>query len=117
MTALALSADGNQILTGSADKTVRLSTYANGQQVRVFPGPAAAVTSVALGGPLGRRRHGRRPPVPLERRRWQLVRQVAAHGGPVTGVAFNARATQMLTAGGDGLLKLWALPAGRRRAS
>src|SRR5262249_25648609 len=43
------------------------------------------------------------------------VRQVVAHAGPVTGVAFNAQGTQLLTSGGDGLLKLWALPAAPTR--
>ena len=66
MTALALSADGNQILSGSADKTVRLSTFANGQQVRAFTGPTAGLASVALGGAYVAAGTDDQSPVPLE---------------------------------------------------
>ena len=44
------------------------------------------------------------------------VSQNTAHAGPVTAVAFHPQGTQLLTAGGDGLLKLWALPPVPSRA-
>jgi WD40 repeat protein len=112
ITSLFLSGDGSQVLTGSADKTVRLSTFANGQAVRQWKGPAAAVTAVALapnntlvaGGTADSRLF-----------LWNaanesLVSQALAHGGPVNAVAFNPGATQLLTGGGDGLIKIWSLP-------
>ena len=114
VTALALSPDGNQILSGSADKTVRLSTFSNGQQVRAFTGPTAGVASVALGGPYAAAGTEDQRLFLWNAADGKLLRQVAAHGGPVTGVAFNAAANQLLTSGGDGLLKLWALPPRRR---
>src|SRR5262249_62174994 len=40
----------------------------------------------------------------------KLISQQVAHNGPVTGLAFHPQNTQLLTGGGDGLLKLWALP-------
>ncbi len=113
ITSLFLSNDGNQVLTGSADRTVRLSTFANGQAVRQWKGPAAAVTAVALApnntlvaaGTADSRLY-----------LWNaanesLISQALAHGGPVNAVAFNPAVTQLLTGGGDGLIKLWSLPS------
>jgi WD40 repeat protein len=110
--ALALAGDGNQVLTGGADKTVRLSTLANAKEVRTYAGPAAAVESVAFNsnatlvaaGTADSRLFLWNAPDP------KPVSQAYAHGGPVTGVAFHPQNTQLLTAGGDGLLKLWAMP-------
>ena len=117
VTSVALSADGNSILSGSADKTVRLSTFANGQMAKTFTAPAA-IQSTALAAEratvvaAGTRRNNR---LLL----WnvadaKVLSDVVAHGGPVTGVAFHPQSTQLLTAGGDGLVKLWALPAAPR---
>ena len=110
--ALALAADGNQVLTGGADKAVRLSTLANAKEVRAYTGPGAAVQSVAFNGnatqvAAGTADHrlflwNAADPKPLD--------QTYAHGGPVTGVAFHPQNTQLLTSGGDGLIKLWAMP-------
>jgi WD40 repeat protein len=112
ITALFLSGDGSQVLTGSADKTVLLATFANGQTVRQWKGPNAAVNSVALA------QNGALVAAGTADNRlylWNaandtLVSQALAHGGPVNAVAFNPGNTQVLTGGGDGLLKQWALP-------
>src|SRR5207245_8252090 len=50
VTVVALSSDGSQVLTASADKTARVTNFANGQQLRAMTGPTAAVTSAALAG-------------------------------------------------------------------
>src|SRR5262249_8056642 len=49
VTVVALSADGNQVLTASADKTARVSNFTNGQHLWAMTGPGTAVTSAALG--------------------------------------------------------------------
>jgi WD40 repeat protein len=45
---VAYSADGNFILTGGADKTVRLWSAADGSQARSFSGQSDAITCVAI---------------------------------------------------------------------
>ena len=116
VTALALSADGASILTGSADKTVRLSTAANGQQVRVFPGATAAVTSVSLGGNLVAAGTADQHLLAVERRRRPRSSATARPtAAPSPASPSTPAGTQLLTAGGDGLLKLWAMPAAPTR--
>src|SRR5262249_16789857 len=48
ITSLFLSADGNSVLTGGADKSVKLSSSASGQVTRELAGATAGVTAVAL---------------------------------------------------------------------
>jgi WD40 repeat protein len=116
VTVVALSADGNQVLTASADKTVRISNFANGQQIRAQAGPGAAVASAALAanglsaaGAADGRLH-------LWAADGKELAQMPAHAGAVTGVAFHPQSTQLLSAGADGLLKLWSLPPVAARA-
>src|SRR5262249_19731263 len=112
LTQITLPAANAPRASPSADKTVRLSTFANGAQVKAFAGPAAAVNSAALspdaklvaGGTADNRLF-----------LWnnadaKVLSQVIAHAGPVTGVAFHPSNTQLLTSSGDGTLKLWAMP-------
>src|SRR5205807_536195 len=113
VTALALSADGSQIVSASADKTVRLSNFANGAQVRQLPGPTAALTTVSLSANNGTVAGGC---ADSKLMLWnaadgQILSQPSAHSGAVTAVAFHPQGSQLLSAGADGLLKLWALPA------
>ncbi len=112
VTALMLSNDGNGVLTGGADKTVRLSNFGNGQPLRQWKGPTAAVTAVALSSNgavvAGGTADGR---LFL----WNgandtLLSQALAHSGPTGAVAFHPNGSQLLSGGGDGLLKTWALP-------
>src|SRR5205823_4677537 len=109
---MALSADGNQVVTGGADKTVRQSLTA-GKDLKTLTGPTGDVTSVALHPQntliaagsadskvyLWNAADGKAP-----------VNPVLAHGGAVTAVGFNPQGNQLLTAGADGLIKFWAVP-------
>ncbi len=110
-TAFALSPDGAQALIAT-DKSARLSTVANGQFVRAFAGPVAPLTAVAL-APNGAFVAGGTSDRQLfvwQTKDAKVLAQSLAHGGAVTGVAFHPSSTQLLTAGRDGLVKLWALP-------
>src|SRR5262249_42932130 len=105
VTALALSADGKQVLTASAAKTVRVSTFENGQQVPQLTGPTAAVTAAAQApnGSLIAAGTADHQLFFWNAADGKLVSQGLAHNGPVTGVAFHPGSSQLLTAGGDGL--------------
>lgn len=112
VTAVALSADGNQIYSASADKTVRISTFANGALVKALAGATAPVISVSpapnnlliAGGTADNRL------MIWNAADAAVLGQSIAHNGPVNGVAFHPQSTQLLSAGGDGLIKLWAIP-------
>ncbi len=108
---MALSADGGTILSGGADKVVRLSNFANGQAVRNLEGAQAAIQCVGAGGPLVAAGTADRRLLVWQAQDGKLVGNVPAHDGAgVTSLAFNPGAPQLATAGGDGLVKLWALP-------
>jgi len=117
VTAAFLSADGNMFYTASQDKTVR-QTQVAAKEVRALTGATGVPTSVAVSannaliaagtsdhrvflwnGPDGK---------PLG--------SFAAHGGPVQGAQFHPNQPQLLTAGADGLAKVWTLPANPTKA-
>src|SRR5262249_19074620 len=110
VTALHLSGDGNQVLTGSADKSVRLTSFANGQAVRQFAGATSVVTAVAPGNTLVAAGTEDSKLFLWNAADGKLLTQAVAHGGAVTGVSFHPNGTQLLTSGRDGLVKVWALP-------
>jgi WD40 repeat protein len=110
VTAVTLSPDGNQVLSASADKTVRVAAFGDGKLVRTLTGPTAAVQALALtpalvaGGTADNRLF-----------LWnaadgKLISQYQAHAGPVNALAFHPQNNQLLTGGGDGLLRLWTMP-------
>jgi WD40 repeat protein len=112
VTAVALSADGSLLVSASADKTVRVSNFANGEQVRTLTDSRAPLQSLAI-APNGAMIAAGTADHKLfvwHADDGKLLSQVRAHEGPVTSVAFNAASNQMLTAGGDGLLKAWSVP-------
>jgi WD40 repeat protein len=111
--ALAMTADNTTFYTASDDRTVRHFTIAGAKEVRALTGPANGVVSVAThpanafiaAGTLDSR-------VFL----WnnadaKVVTNWLAHGGAVHSVQVHPQGTQLMTAGGDGLVKFWALPA------
>ncbi len=106
-----LSSDGSQVVSGGADKTVRQSLTA-GKEIRTLTGPAAAVTAVSLNAPGNLVAAGTADSRLFV---WSAtdgkpVAQVLAHGGPVTAVGFHPQSGSLLSAGGDGLVKTWAMP-------
>jgi WD40 repeat protein len=117
VTALILSPDGNQLFTASADKTVRQSTFANGAQVKAFGPASGSVLSLSMRADQALLAGG------LDNGQVQFwttadakdAGKLSAHAGPVTGMAFNA-ANQLLSVGGDGFLRTWALPLVPTRA-
>jgi len=116
VTALTLSPDGAQVFSASADRTVRQTTLANGQVVRPFAGPTAPVLALAALPTLVAAGTADHRLFLWNGADGKLLTQALAHQGPVSGAALHPQGTQLLTGGGDGLLKLWALPAVPARA-
>jgi WD40 repeat protein len=109
---MALSADGSQVLTGGADKTVRGFTFANNAVNRQLTGPTASVTAVGMNPTSTLIAAGTQTG---ELHFWTAVdnkplAQLPAHAGTLTALSFHPQGTQLLTGGDDGLLKTWNLP-------
>jgi WD40 repeat protein len=107
--ALALSADGNQLVTGGADKSVRQFATA-GKEIRALAGVGGAVSAVAL--------HPANTFVAAGAEDGQIhlwnaadgkaLAAWRAHAGAPTSVQFQPQG--LLSAGADGLVKTWAIP-------
>jgi WD40 repeat protein len=108
VTALALSADGT-VASASADKTVRITNFGDGKQIRQLTAPAA-VEAVALSPALIAGGTADNRLLIWNAADGKPLSQVKAHAGPVTGVAFHPQNSQLLSGGGDGLVKIWAMP-------
>lgn len=112
--ALALLPDGERVLSGSADGTVRLWTIATGECVRTFEGWSDAVTALAVtpdgqyalcgSGPVIRQ---------FELERGKVVRTFRGHGDAVTALAIAPEQQQVLSASRDKTVRLWTLTSGR----
>lgn len=116
VTCLSLSGDGNTLLSGGADKAVRITQLAAAKEIRVFTGATGNITSVALSSKADVVAAGTSDSRLLF---WNAndgkpISQLTAHAGSVTGVSWHPQTSQVLTVGSDGLLKLWALPAPAR---
>jgi WD40 repeat protein len=116
--ALAVSADGNLIVTGGDDKAVRQFSSATTKEIRALAGPQLPVTSVALSANNTQIAAGSQDG---HFYLWngadgKVLGQALAHDGGVTGVQFHPAAAQLATAGGDGLVKFWTLPPVPARA-
>ena len=105
----AYSPDGNLIVTGSFDRTLRVFQAADGAELRVLDGHLGQVLSVAVSADGRRVLSGSRDatvklwdlyiPTPLNR--------YEGHTGPVRVVQISADGAWFVTAGDDQLAKIW----------
>lgn len=113
--AIAIAPAGQQALTGSDDRIMRLWDVDSGRPVRLFQGHRAAITAVAFAAD-GRRAvsgsHDRTVRV------WNLetgnqLHVLSGHTEPVTCVAFSPDGKRLLSAGQDRAVLLWDADAGK----
>lgn len=112
VTAFALSGDGETVLTGGADKVVKVSNTNNGQLIREYAGATASITCVsfiaanavvAAGTADGK--------VAL----WtaadgKLLAVLPAHAGGVTSLQAGPNGVGFVTTGVDGMVRSWVYP-------
>lgn len=114
ITTLALAADGNSVLTGGADKALKLSNVGNGQLMRDFAGAPAAVTAAAFlpnGVVAAGTADGQ---LVLWSGDGKVTATLPAHAGAVTGIGLTGNT--LVTAGKDGVLRSWAYPINPSKA-
>jgi WD40 repeat protein len=111
--ALTLSGDGSVVYSGGADKVVNVTQLLTGKPARPpLAGATGAITSVAVNANATLVGAGSADGrfllwTPAD---GKVVAERLAHAGPVTGLSVNPQNTQLLTSGGDGLIKVWPLP-------
>lgn len=122
--AVAFSADGTKVLTGSADKTAKLFNVADGAELRVIttPAPVNAVAFAVEGSLVLTANEDNKlrtwpvaaPEVP-EGEAEAPVKELNGHGGPVTSVAtYGARQELLLSGAKDNTARLWNVEGGNQ---
>jgi len=107
VTCMTLS-DGNTVVTGSADKNIRVLSADNGQITKTFPAPAA-VTSVLLSGNSIVAGTAAGDLIVIQRDSGKTVYQAKAHAGAILSLSMNAQTGQVVSASADGTAKTWSL--------
>lgn len=108
---LAVSSDGNWLLSGDRDRTVHLWQLPTGQHVRQFEGASAPLTAVAF-SPDGRTiaSGSEDGTVRLWQRQTGIRQQtLARYGAAITALTFNPAANLLISANSQFELQVWNL--------
>jgi WD40 repeat protein len=109
VSAVAFSANGSRVLSGSRDKTLRLWDASTGQLLRIFRGDSDTVRAVAV-SPDGTHllSAGGDAAIKLwDAATGQVVRDFKGHTAEVVSVTFSPNGTRVLSGAWDGTIKLW----------
>jgi WD40 repeat protein/tetratricopeptide (TPR) repeat protein len=115
VTTVAFFSDGNRMLSGSADKTIRLWDTGTGKEIRRFTEDMDRINSLAI-SPDGRQflcgcKDGTVRLWDIER--GTEVRQFNGHTKVVLSVAFSSDGHQAISGGHDGTIRLWEIATGK----
>lgn len=118
ITALAFSADGTKVISGSADKTARVWTLADSKEIAKFAGHTNTVTGVTFNSNAVQAITGS---ADNSLKSWTVadakeVANFAGHAGPISGVAMTPNDQQIISASADQTVRLWN-PAGQQTAA
>ena len=107
--AVAATADGSAVVTGSADKTIRVWDTAQWKAVRTLASPGGEVHCLALSPDGARVAAGSKDGTirELSLATGQLLHTLSGHRGYVHAVAWLEPGGRLVSAAGDGTLRLW----------
>jgi WD40 repeat protein/serine/threonine protein kinase len=115
VTSACLSLDDKFVLSGSADKTLRLWDIESGQCMKVFQGHGAAVTSVCIspdamyalsGSADGKVKY-------WDMSKGRTAKNFAGHEGPVNAVSISHDGVLIISAGEDMTVRCWEVESGK----
>jgi WD40 repeat protein len=117
VTALALKADGSQLISGGMDMTVRLWTVADGAPAGTLAGPTAAITGLSVSDDATRMFASSDDKNVYG---WTLAANPAnlaadltlPHPGAVLNLSLSKDKARLLTSSADGQARAWDLPSG-----
>ncbi len=115
VTSVLFSPNGREVLSGSADKSVKLWDMATGRLLRTFEGHSDAVASVAFSADGARvlSGSGDKTLKLWDAATGQLLRTFEGHTDAVTSVAFSPDGRRVLSGSADKMLKLWNADTGQ----
>lgn len=116
--AVAISADGRWVLSGSADWTLRLWDLPAGRVLKQLEGHGGSVYGVAIAGGVGLAVSGSED---RTLRAWDLDQgtlraTIRGHYGAVTGVAITPGGERVASVSDDGTVRVWDLRTGKEVA-
>ena len=112
---VAYSPDGKRLISGSADKTVKVWDAQTGQEVRTLQGHTDSVSSVAF-SPDGKRLASGSADKTVkvwDAQTGQEIRTLQGHTDSVSSVAFSPDGKRLVSASGNGMVKMWDAQTGQ----
>jgi WD40 repeat protein/tetratricopeptide (TPR) repeat protein len=115
VTSVVVTPDGKYVVSGSADKTVRMWRLATGQEVRRFTGHQWGVSSVAVtpGGQYVVSGSGNKTVRVWDLATGKEVRRFTGHQDPVRTVAVTPDGKYVVSGSDDNTVRLWELETGQ----
>jgi WD40 repeat protein len=116
---VATSANGQILVSGGVDKTIKVWDLFTGKQVRTLTGHREAVCSVAISGDGETLVSGSGSTIDSTIRAWKLstgkqIRTLAGHTYGVNSVAISANGRTMVSGSNDKTIKVWDLLTGKQ---
>lgn len=117
--AVALSKDGKTLVSGSADKTIKIWNLDTGQLIRTLSGHSDSVRSIALSSDrqILASGSGDNTIKLWNAQTGEQIKTITGHTGPVWSVAISPDGQTLVSGSEDTNIKVWDLPTGKVRST